>query len=232
MAKKTMNPMTVIGGVALVLAVLLGLWLYKKPGKTGDSILKYSSKTGDVETISTSFKELLTQGKDYTCTFATADEDGASTNGIVYVAQEGERLNGEFVMTQADESQMTANVIRDGEYSYFWSSEQEKGIKTKITENDNDLFASNDENSDEEAPFDPDQDVEFECKTWSPDQAMFVPPSNVEFVDFSMQMEQMESMMENSNSNSMMMDDGDKCSVCDQVPAGAQKDQCLQALGC
>ena len=52
---------------------------------------------------------------------------------------------------------------------------------------------------------------------------MFVPPADIEFMDFSQMMNEATETFENSEVD---------CSVCDQIPDGDAKTQCLSALGC
>ncbi|OGJ37326.1 MAG: hypothetical protein A2383_01480 [Candidatus Pacebacteria bacterium RIFOXYB1_FULL_39_46] len=221
--------------IGLIVVIALGaFWWLNRSAGPGQNLL--GGKTP------TTFAELMAMGEDYTCTFSDTDEEnGTVTNGKIYVADGGKKFNGSFEIKQ-DESTMQSYIIQDGEYSYFWSSETKQGYKMKINPEDNQLFATDDEETSsqtEQLSFDKDEPMDFSCQPWKPDNKMFTPPSDIEFIDFDVQLEQMktlpqemineetigETTEENTESN---LD----CSVCDQIPAGDSRDQCLATLGC
>lgn len=208
-----------IGG--LIAAGAIGAFLFlKKPALPG------VPTTGNPQTMSASFAQLMAMGQDYSCTFETTDDAGLKTNGTVYVADQGRKMNGDFSMMNTDGTQTQTNMISDGEYTYVWSSAQTQGFKMKVDPED-DTFFPTDEDANEQVGFDADQQADFNCQPWRPDNSKFVPPSNIEFVDFSAQMEVMQEQTE-----MMQQDDGANCAICDQVPAGESRTQCLASLGC
>lgn len=86
--------------------------------------------------------------------------------------------------------------------------------------------------------FDTSEEVDMDCREWSADASKFVPPSNVEFTDMSQMMGQMRAAM--GSVDGVRGADGTtgfdmqamKCQACDQVPAGPDRDQCRQMMGC
>ncbi len=195
-------------------------------GEDGAMMMADGDKMSGSESISSSFAELVRLGKSYHCTFDTTDDAGNATSGEVYVAQSGDKVNGDFELTQADGVTHQANVIRDGEYNYIWSTMFDQGFKSKIVSEDDSFFSSS-EKSGDQVGFDEDADVDFDCSPWRVDNAMFVPPAEIKFADFSAQMEVHLDAAEEAQDKMKA-----SCSVCDQAPAGASRDQCLQALGC
>jgi hypothetical protein len=181
--------------------------------QTTDSMVE----TSDANSFSGTFSDLLARGQSYTCTFSESDNDGNTTKGNVYVAAGGDRFNGEFELVQPTGT-LQSYIIRDGEYNYIWTAGQSEGIKTKINPEDASLFGDS-----EETPVDENEPVDFDCAPWTVDNSKFVPPANVSFIDFSDTMAEMENVMEENEID---------CSVCDQIPAGESRDQCLQSLGC
>ncbi|HCR81070.1 MAG: hypothetical protein UY13_C0002G0095 [Candidatus Pacebacteria bacterium GW2011_GWB1_47_8] len=207
-----------LGG--LIVAGAIGAFLFlKKPTLPG-------TPSSGTQTMSASMAQLLGMGKDYMCTFDTTDEAGLHTTGTVYVAAQGRKMHGDFMMTQADGTQMQTFVMSDGEYSYIWSAAQAQGMKMKLDPEDDQLIPQS-QGEAEQAALDQDQPVDFNCQPWRPDNSKFVPPSNVEFTDFSAQMEMMQKQTE-----MMQEDSGANCAVCDQMPAGEARTQCLASLGC
>ena len=166
-----------------------------------------------------SLTSILALGRNLECTFSDASEEGMRTEGIAYIA--GERIRSDFVTTDGG-VQYDMSVIRDTETAYIWGEAPEgtMAVKTSIAETEG-VFPV-DESTSQPDPFE--EQVEFECSRWSVDEGQFTPPADVEFVDLQ---EQMEAMMGDALGGG-----GLDCSMCDQVPAGAAKDQCLQSLGC
>lgn len=180
---------------------------------------------GDGESFLGTVEDLLSSGRTLTCTFSSEDEAG-ETSGTVYVA--GERVRGTFEVATNTGEAFTSEMIRDGDYAYIWSSEQTQGTKMKLEEYEGDAMEADVDTPSSDQPFDFDNEaVDYQCRPWVANNSMFTPPSDIEFVDLSMQMQELQdSVMES------MQELGLDCSQCDAVPAGAGRDQCLQALGC
>jgi len=213
-----------IAALMLVSSVLLVSC--KKPAPAGDT-------TEDNIAMNGTFMDLLKLGKDYTCTFDETDTNG-NTSGTVYVQSGGKNMRGEFMMNGGAKGPMEANVIRKGNMNYVWTSEMQQGMMMEIDPNQPTLFGKmNDKNDISVKDGEP---VDFDCKKWTPDADMFEPPSDIDFMDISAQMD---AMMGNiKQANEMMHGEGMegmdnmKCSACDQIPDAAAKAQCLQAMGC
>ena len=69
-----------------------------------------------------------------------------------------------------------------------------------------------------------DENIDYNCKPWIVDNSFFTPPSNIEFVDLSQEVLQIEETVEQVEEA--------QCSACDQLPAGQGKEECRQSLGC
>lgn len=201
--------------IGIILGVLVvGGGIYIATSNDGEKVVTEESSD---KTIST-FGELVARGEAVTCTFEHNDGTNV-TEGTVYIADRAEKIRGDFTLRQGDGEPMEGHIIRDESYNYVWGSFYEQGIKTKVTEeNQEQLF----EDAENDATID--ENTEFTCNTWNVDESKFEIPTDVEFVDFSAQMEaHMEAVGEMQGIN---------CSACDQVPAGAPREQCLQSLGC
>ena len=178
----------------------------------------------DTGSLKATFTDLLKLGKNYQCTYDYTDESQNHLYGKVYIAESGDKMYGDFVMVSLEGTQVQSNVIRDGDYMYIWSSDSEQGLKTKVSLDDESLLGDIDTTTSDDSTTTPPTDLamDFDCDNWIVNSSMFVPPSNIEFVDFSAQLQQ---MMEDSDSESL------KCAACDQL-TGDSKTQCLAALGC
>ena len=222
MNKKLLPVIAVIGLIAI--AGIFFLSRKSLNSEVSDSMMKGEGSTAK---FTGSFADLISKGQNFACNFVTPDDAGNVTAGSTYVAEGGAKVSAQFT-TEVDGKKTTGNVIRDGEYNYIWTSDQAQGIKTKITEDDKSLFGADASKSESTGLTDQEQ-VDFDCNPWTVDNSKFTPPSDIEFVDaseFMMQMQKDSGSAEESSTSSAK-----DCSTCDQVPAAAQA-QCRQALGC
>ena len=195
--------------IGLVVAGVIGGGAYVAlQGGGGESM------TSEQSAARGTFAQLMLSGQSLECTFEHDDGTNKSS-GTMYMADGGERLRGDFTIEQNTAGPMEAHLVRDGGYNYIWGSFYQQGIKTAVTlENKDKLF----EEKDGENMID--ENTSFECRPWSVNASVFALPSDVEFLDIAAQMEV------------MLQSQGVSCSMCDQAPAGAARDQCLMALGC
>ena len=104
------------------------------------------------------------------CSFNQSD-GGESSAGIVYIADGNVR--GDF-SANVNGEQIISHVIVQGENSYVWSKDNQ-GVKMSFAN----LTADESQASSGEV----NQNATYSCQSWDPDQSVFVPPSDVEFVD-------------------------------------------------
>lgn len=172
-----------------------------------------------------SMKDLVKLGKNYTCTYVQAEQDGISTQGTVYVQGE-KNFRGDFTMMEKGGKKQMSHMIGTETVSYMWADGERQGMMMKLEEDD-DVFAADDAvkgtEEEDDFGFNEDEDVKMNCKKWSPDQSVFTPPKNVEFIDFAAQMEGMMKMQGG---------DGSQCGVCDMAGTEEEKAECKKALGC
>lgn len=160
--------------------------------------------------------ELLASGSDLTCTFNQV-ESGATVNGVVYMADRGQRLRGDFVMTQADGTATNAHLIRDGGFNYTWFDEMTEGYKVPVTK-DADVRVG------DEQPTDfLDDSIKYSCERWLVQSNMFTLPTDRQFVDISENIQQIQAGEDQLQQA--------QCAACEQLE-GPVKTQCQQALGC
>jgi hypothetical protein len=152
------------------------------------------------------------------CTFDNTDETGTRTEGTVYIASGGDRLNSNFNVNQPTGS-FEGNIIRDGDYTYIWTTLQEQGVKIEITPENETLFGEMSEGND--TGLSDETEVDFSCTPWTVDSSKFIAPSNIEFVDVTEAFEQFQDMPSEN-----------QCAACSQLPEGDVRNQCLSALKC
>lgn len=153
-------------------------------------------------------------GKNLSCTFSTDNEQG-QTSGTVYIA--GEHMRGDFTNNNPNSGTLTSTMIKEGDWMYSWTSSSNQGVKMKFSE----IEASTDTKANQYV--DPSQQVDYDCKPWTVDRAIFTPPTNITFTDVASQMmEAQEKSKEFRNS---------QCVACDSLE-GEAKAACLKTLDC
>ncbi|MCB9805667.1 hypothetical protein H6775_00740 [Candidatus Nomurabacteria bacterium] len=171
------------------------------------------------EDFAGSVKDLFLSGKNVTCTFSRTDENGEMA-GTVYIKASEEKVRGDFTLKQSDGNEFETHVINDNQYGYTWGTSPfgTMAIKFDVSEDNKDDTESDDQ------PFNPDEKLDYKCKSWNIDESKFTPPSDVEFQDFSHEMQ----MMQDSQASVK----NSQCSACDQIPDPNSQAQCRAALGC
>ncbi|OGG03951.1 hypothetical protein A2W14_05805 [Candidatus Gottesmanbacteria bacterium RBG_16_37_8] len=206
--------------IGLVILLLLGGGAYFMRNSSSTTPQRPSSQSDSQEKSSgnmTSLKDLLTSGRPQKCTF-TDTTDERNTQGITYVATG--KVRGDF--TSTDEGK-TANMhmMIDGKTSFIWVDGESRGFKMVFKPED--LDEEQITNTPNQA-IDPDKKIDFKCTSWSVDNSLFVPPSNVEFTDFS-------TMFPTAGPTKEGQTMPDPCAACNNLPQEA-KDQCRTALKC
>ena len=199
----------VIGGLVLAGG---GYWLLNRSSTSpqNDAVTE-TGKSPEME--KKSFKDLLAIGSNQQCTFA--DQESGSS-GRIYTGNGNAR--GDFD-SQAEGSKSTSHMIVDSKHMYIWTDQEAKGFKMsrdsveKVQKN---LPTNNPKT------VDINKKVDYKCSSWSVDASVFVPPSTMQFEDYSAMMEEAQKMMDDS---------GAVCDACKSLPEDA-KAQCKAALKC
>ena len=218
---------------AVVILAIVGI-VFAKKEKTevkSDSLTArmMNSEKNTVEPMS--LKDLMTAGKTQKCIFS-ASSDSGSNQGSVYF--DNGKMRGDFTATVNGKA-VGSHMINDGTYMYTWSDEQKAGAKISI-----DSMAKMQANMPAptghamvKAGVDQNAKYSYNCSSWSADTAQFSAPADINFIDASAMMGQMNVKIQ---ANGQMSANGSagvnsaQCSACDQ--AGAGKAQCLAALHC
>lgn len=162
------------------------------------------------ESISGSIKDLVARAVPMKCTWSFSSE-GMDSSGTAYV-------NGDKYSTQVSADGETFNFISDGDYMYIWNTIQPGGTKMSI-EAMEEMGADTEQGEVDAGELNMqtlDADYNYKCTPWVVSNSKFVPPSDVEFKDFTEMMQQMQEMAENF----------DACSMCDMLPDSEQA-ECL-----
>lgn len=203
----------------IIVAVLViaggGLYVASKSMRDPQPLKIHKDDVVSDGEINTSVRELMMSGSPVTCTFTRTD-DGMNTSGTVYIA--GERMRGDFTVESEGLGTFVTHTIHSDTTAYVWTDGQAQGHMFTLNA-DQDVEAPHDEQS-----FDIDEKVDYSCFAWSVDEGQFQVPTDIEFTDWS---EQVQATVEAQAEVS-----GIQCSQCEQLPAGVAREQCLAALGC
>lgn len=214
-----------IVGIVAVLVVIGGAVYFSGHSKgTGDG---QDTKNDIALSGSGTLRNLLSFGQNVKCTFTNSNELGTSS-GTVYVADRGNRVRGDFSFTGSQGTFESHMILRD-QKNHVWGSGLPQGMIIPIPDDQDAADADLSADSDSASP-DFDQNVMYDCDTWSVNESMFDLPAGVEFVEVGNMMPPVPVNAETGSNG--VPDFSDKCGLCQQAPAGTPREQCLQAYGC
>ncbi len=184
---------------------------------------------GDIDSFTGNLMDLLKLGKAVKCTGSISEEDG-SMNMVVYAS--GKKSYSEMVLDMGSEGTLETYSIFDGDWMYTWS---DQGMATKMKVSDMEDLAGDTPHADDydadeaEGAQDFQQQFDYKCVSWIPDNSKFSPPSDVEFMDLTETMKDFTEAMETGDMKDLM---GSGCAACDMLPDAAQKAECKANLEC
>lgn len=228
-----MNKTTLIIGVVVIL-LLVGGGAYFLLGKSSNSnpIKSVQNQVTKLTTEHKSLADFFSMTGSQKCTFS---DRTSNSSGTLYIGDG--KMRGNFQST--DNGKTTAShMINDGKYVYIWTDGQKNGYKmsteivkqqaAKVTIEPGNNTQSQAPSS---GPVNMNQQADYSCGSWSVDATQFILPQGVTFTDYSSMMQgvtpgQVRSQgMTKEQQQSM-------CAQCNQVPAGAMRNQCLAQLKC
>ncbi len=168
------------------------------------------------QTVTGSLESLMERSTPMKCTWDVSVQ-GESASGVLFV--KGEKFRSEVSVPEG-----TMYSLSDGEYMYSWSDLQEQGIKMnleKLEEMGGEMETETPE-TEELHMQNLDTEYNYRCTPWVVTESNFVPPSDVEFMDYTAMMEQMHQMAEDLEQGNEV----DPCSYCDMLPEDSRAD-CL-----
>lgn len=168
-----------------------------------------------------SFKDLIAMGKPLKCD-STFTSNGNASTGTTYIA--GGKMRGDFSSQVEGKTTQMHMIVKD-QTSYTWIEGMgtTMAFKSAVTQNNQNQSGAAAKSANV------DQKVDYNCQSWTEDNAQFDLPAGVTFQDQSQVMPNLTPKMQTpevkSGKNSA------SCAACDSAPASA-KAQCLAALGC
>ena len=247
-----MKKYLIISLVLMLGLVLTGCTLEELQKKLSGSVSDISEQAKEAEkavspagSITGSIFDLPSFGQDYECTISEDGEMG-KIEGTVYVS--GNKTRGDYKLGMVDATEVTTHDIVDGEWVYMWSSLDSNGTKIKIEEMKRLTKAGANvdataEGAEESAGALVDMSHEFTCVKWSVDESKFEVPSDIDFMDMTKLMieavegsegglvgvpeEAVEGVAEKTGEPEVAV-----CDVCNVIPDGEDKDDCLTENNC
>ncbi|MDZ7611795.1 MAG: hypothetical protein U5L10_03445 [Candidatus Moranbacteria bacterium] len=192
---------------------------------------------GIAGSFSGSIVDLMKRGNALKCEWSM-DNPEQKGDGVVYVS--GENYRQELNLTEPQS--MKAFAISDDDFIYSWTSQADTGVKMKVQEAQRTQSPEQQsEQSNSMKGVDADKNFDFNCSRWDADESMFNPPEDIEFMDFSQQMNQMQEQMQNqmqdpsqggntpsgSETSPQQMQQQVPCSMCNNL-SGEAKQECLE----
>ena len=182
----------IIIGVIILLLILAGLSFKFVP-----SLLKYSQPNNSMQDNSSENtnanskntapkKSTLTQlmglGKNSVCTFSI--NVGSKMTGKTYVTSN--KMRTDFDATTPEGQKISTSMIKDGDWLYSWTSASSQGVKMKVPavmESTKSTETNNGTGNNIYQNFDPNLEMNYDCKAWVVNSSMFTPPSSVTFME-------------------------------------------------
>lgn len=168
-----MNTNALIGLVALVVVVGGGVWFFSSKKDMQDGSAEAHRSSQDAVRGEGTFAELMARTGSWKCDVAVAIEE-APSQGEVYISDG--KIHADFtaqIEAMGGQSVRTQMIQTDG-YVYTWSDMTPQGFKMPIPEG-----------GEADAPqgVSYDSRVSYDCAPWTLDMSLFIPPSNVTFME-------------------------------------------------
>ncbi|HLD51452.1 hypothetical protein A3K34_04780 [candidate division WWE3 bacterium RIFOXYC1_FULL_40_10] len=143
------------------------------------------------------------------------------TKTVAYIS--GNKSYSEITSTSEELGEQTFYSIFDGDWFYSWGGPLKNGTKMKASDIQESVDVA-DPDIDKTKFKDVQQDLDYSCVPWIVDGSKFVPPSDVNFVDFGESLKEITKGLEQITPDSL-------CAMCELVPDPQAKEDCLANCG-
>jgi hypothetical protein len=139
--------------------------------------------TPKTETAKAALKDLLAGGKDQQCTWTTV-ENGSNVSGTMYIS--GKKFRQDRNITDPKTQAVTQSYnLSDGESVYTWGGTLgTRGIKVSLTTIES-VVTGTPSQTPSQVNDVLNQQYQYQCQPWTPDNSQFTPPTEVIFSDMS-----------------------------------------------
>jgi hypothetical protein len=218
--KKILSLAAVLGLGALLLA-----GCGQKPADQASNVPADQKNTNNTQTaqqkseedFAGSLNDLMKRGQPTKCTFSYS-ENGSSQQGEAYISGDKARVNTKMT---TDGKISEVYVIKKGTEYYMWGSEMAgQGTKFVFTEADEKAMQEKSQTPEANKNVDFNKQADYKCGAWIVNNSLFDIPTNVKFQDMTAVFKDM------LNQNSQLQQE--VCKMCDSLPAGTAKDNCVK----
>lgn len=167
-----MNNKLIIGGVvAVVVLGALGWYLMGSKSATPEAAGTTTNQPSQTTQKQTgTIATLIGFGQSLKCDVTITDPKAPGA-GTIYVSQG--KMRGEFNVSSQGKA-LQAYMINDTQNIYTWTSIMPQGAKMPVS--------SVSQSKGPSQGYNPETPVEYSCATWTADDSIFTPPSNIEFM--------------------------------------------------
>ncbi|MES2749253.1 MAG: hypothetical protein V4606_02590 [Patescibacteria group bacterium] len=190
--------------VGLIAATLVGVWYFRgidtdMAGVEQKMVPDTVAPLANPDQIKgkDSITSLVQLGKSMECTFFFSSE-GVKGEGTGFFDKGNARVDSLYTNTDSapTASYMITDAVNNMMYTWTLDNGVAQGVKMAIPQ-DGDIPTTTPSVPAPEASVTPDTAVEYDCKPWTVDGSVFVPPTDVEFMDMTSLQQQMEAMQMN-----------------------------------
>lgn len=138
---------------------------------------------GTASFSATTLEALMAMGRNLSCNF-THESDGTTIAGVFNVS--GQKMSGDYNVTAPNGAVMNARMVSDGQFMYSWGDTTPgMGVKidlTKAKEMSSEATPSGTTNNAQPQLDALGQPFDYTCSPWEVDPAVFVVPTNINFL--------------------------------------------------
>jgi len=189
-------------------------------------------KQAQPEKLSGSIEELMAKNKSLKCDLI-AKADAVISSGTTYIADGKARVDYKNKMGSVT---VTSHMINDGTWLYTWTEEYPgQALKMKLDALPKEANLNTNAPQAEKAGVENYQaQYDYNCFTWVKDNAMFTPPANVNFQDYTKMMQSVQGFLGNTNAsgNAPKLNTATMCALCNNISDASGKAACRKQLGC
>lgn len=225
-----MNKMTLIIVIVVVLLLLTGAFIFMKKSSSNPKTAQGQTAQGPQKKSLLDFFSMTGSLK---CTFA---DKTANSSGTVYAAVG--KMRGDF-QSAVNGTTTQSHMVNDGSYVYIWTDGQKTGYKMSLASVKSEASQAISKMQNGPGPqqsssqgMDMKKQSDYSCGPWAADNSLFTPPTDVTFTDYTSMMQGAMHGVTPPAQGMSSQQKSSECQQCNQVPAGAMRNQCLSALKC
>jgi hypothetical protein len=173
-----MNANAIIGFIVAIVVIGGGAWYFTSQhsvGKSGDALEQQADTMEESKGMGT-FADLMKRAGSWKCTVKTNIEE-APSEGVAYIADGKIRADFTSKVKALGGKEVKNAMIQTEGFMYTWSDMMPQGIKMAIPE------SSVEAEQTSVAGMAYSADVDYDCALWMMDASMFVPPSDITFME-------------------------------------------------